>query len=84
MVEGRCTRRQWINSLEQHVPEKLCHSLIDSTPPQLLDFSIDVRHRLPETRLIRVFGDAEYRGMCTGNVAAAPRRRAGATPRCCA
>jgi integrase len=73
---------QWIASLENHVPEKLWHAPIDTiTAPALLDFFIDVCGRLPETgsrivqRLRAVFGDAEFRGLCSGNPADAAARK---------
>jgi hypothetical protein len=40
----------WINSLEQHVPAEIWHAPIDRvSPPQPLDFFIDIKRRLPET-----------------------------------
>jgi integrase len=72
----------WINSLENHVPDKIWHAPIDSiSPPVLLDFFIDMSGRLPETasrvvqRLRAVFGDAEFRGWCSGNPADAAARK---------
>ncbi|HUL64878.1 MAG TPA: integrase arm-type DNA-binding domain-containing protein [Burkholderiaceae bacterium] len=73
---------QWINSLEQHVPASIWHAPINKiTPPQLLDFFLDVTRRLPETgsritqRLCRAFGDGEFRGLCKGNAAAAAAQK---------
>ncbi len=68
----------WINSLEQHVPDAIWHAPIDRVePPQLLDFFVDIRRRRRETgrrivqRLCKIYGDAEFRGWCRGNPAAA-------------
>lgn len=58
------------------------HAPIESiTPPVLLDFFRDVTKRIPETgsriiqRLIRVFKDAEFRGLCKGNAAMAAAQK---------
>jgi integrase len=73
---------QWITSLENHVPENLWHAPIDSiAAPALLDFFIDISARVPETasrivqRLRAIFGDAEFRGWCSGNPADAAARK---------
>jgi integrase len=81
--------KEWIGSLENHVPEKLWDAPIDSIgAPALLDYFIDVSARVPETgsrivqRLRAIFGDAEFRGWCAGNPAdAAARRLREAKPR---
>lgn len=73
---------QWIASLENHVPEKLWHAPIDSiTAPALLDFYTELYGKVPETasrivqRLRSIFGDAEFRGWCSGNPADAAARK---------
>lgn len=74
--------RQWIASLEQHVPEAIWSAPIDTvTAPVLLDAVLDVYAKVPETatrvrqRLEAVFDDSEFRGLSTGNPARAIRRK---------
>jgi integrase len=73
---------QWINSLEQHVPDAIWNGPITSTTaPQLLDFLLELRKTVPETasrvrqRLEAVWEDAIFRGVCSTNPAAATLRK---------
>lgn len=68
----------WINSLEQHVPPAIWNAPIDQiTAPEFLDFFLRIRRSHRETgrrvvqRLCKVYADAEFRGRCRGNPAAA-------------
>lgn len=74
--------QQWINCLEQHVPELIWHAPIDSiTAPQLFKFLVDVRRQIPETgrriaqRLCVTFAHAEFLGLCKGNPASAAAQK---------
>lgn len=73
---------QWLQSLEQHVPDTLWHKPIaDVTGPEVLDFVIGLQAKIPETaarvrqRLEAIFDDAEFRGVSVGNPARAIRRK---------
>jgi integrase len=73
---------QWISSLENHVPAVLWHKPIaDIAAPELLDCIVDVHARVPETarrmlqRLDAVFDDCVFRTHCSGNPAAAIKRK---------
>jgi len=68
----------WINALEQHVPSAIWHAPVDSIAPvALFDFFVSIRRQKAEVgkriaqRLRKIFSDAEFRGWCRGNAAAA-------------
>jgi integrase len=77
VVEPRRTSihaREWISSLERHVPKELWHKPIDQIEaPELLDAVAKVTLKYPETgrrvrqRLELVFADAEFHKLCIGN-----------------
>jgi integrase len=74
--------REWIGSLENHVPKTLWHAPIATiTAPVLLDCIADLQAKVPETasrvrqRLEAIFDDCEFRGLSTGNPARAIRRK---------
>ncbi len=74
--------REWIASLERHVPKKLWHAPIDQvTAPELLAALAEVLARYPETgrrvrqRLEAVFDDAMFHGLCSSNPARSIRRK---------
>jgi integrase len=85
VIEPTRTERhsaQWISSLELHVPEQIWNAPITAiTAPQLLDFLLELRGKVPETasrvrqRLEAVFEDAIFRGVCLTNPAAATQRK---------
>lgn len=74
--------KQWIASLENHIPEKMWNAPIHTiTGPALLDLMAELQAKLPETasrvrqRLEAIFDDAEFRGINAGNPARAIRRK---------
>jgi integrase len=74
--------KQWIASLENHIPEKMWNAPIHTiTAPALLDLMAELQAKLPETasrvrqRLEAIFDDAEFRGINAGNPARAIRRK---------
>lgn len=74
--------KQWIASLENHIPAALWNAPIHAiTGPALLDLMADLQAKLPETasrvrqRLEAIFDDAEFRGINAGNPARAIRRK---------
>lgn len=74
--------RQWIASLENHVPGNLWHkSIAEISAPELLDFVLTLYGKMPETamrirqRLETVFEDCIFRGHCSANPAAGIRRK---------
>jgi len=85
VVEPRRTpthAREWIGSLERHVPAELWHKPIDRIEaPELLDAVAKVTVKYPETgrrvrqRLELVFADAEFHKLCTGNPGRAIREK---------
>jgi len=97
VIEPRRTwihSREWIASLERHVPSELWHKPIDRIEaPELLDAVAKVTVKYPETgrrvrqRLELVFADAEFRKLCAGNPGRAIREKVreqcgGRTTRC--
>jgi integrase len=73
---------QWINTLEQHVPQAIWHKSVDCiTPAELLDFMVTLNAKVPETsyrvrqRIETVFDDLQFRGECVANPAAAIKRK---------
>jgi integrase len=85
VIEGHRSDKHaadWINSLEQHVPSAIWQKPIASvTAPELLDFFVAIRRSHRETgrrvvqRLCKVFSDAVFRGLASGNVASAAAER---------
>ncbi len=74
--------KEWIASLERHVPKKLWGAPIDAiTAPELLGALADVVTKHPETgrrvrqRLEAVFDDAQFHGLCASNPALSIRRK---------
>lgn len=74
--------RQWLQTLESHVPEAIWTKTIASvTAAELLDMLLELHGKIPETalrvrqRLDAVFEDAVFRGQCSGNPAGAIRRK---------
>ena len=74
--------REWISSLERHVPREIWHKPIDRIEaPELLDAVVKVTSQYPETgrrvrqRLELVFADAEFRKLCNGNPGRAIREK---------
>lgn len=74
--------KQWIQSLETHVPAELWHKPIDGVEaPALLDVMLALFAKVPETasrirqRLDAVFEDAVFRKQCVGNPARAIQRK---------
>jgi integrase len=74
--------KEWIASLERHVPKRLWSAPIDEvTAPELLAALADVVARYPETgrrvrqRLEAVFDDAQFHGLCGSNPATSIRRK---------
>jgi len=85
VIEPRRTlthSREWIGSLERHVPTELWHKPIDRIDaPELLDAVATITLKYPETgrrvrqRLELVFADAEFRKLCAGNPGRAIREK---------
>jgi hypothetical protein len=85
VIEPRRTTthaREWIGSLERHVPKGLWHKPIDRIEaPELLDAVARVTMKYPETgrrvrqRLELIFADAEFHKLCTGNPGRAIREK---------
>ncbi len=76
--------RQWLASLENHVPAGIWHKPIaEVTDIELFDFLLPLFDKVPETasrirqRLDAIFDDAVFRKLCTANPAQAIRRRLG-------
>lgn len=74
--------REWISSLERHVPKSLWHKPIDQIEaPELLAAVAKVAARYPETgrrvrqRLEVIFDHAEFHRLCSGNPGRAIRRK---------
>jgi integrase len=74
--------KQWIQSLETHVPAALWHKPIaEVEAPELLDAILGLYATIPETasrvrqRLDAVFEDAAFRKQCASNPAQAIRRK---------
>jgi hypothetical protein len=74
--------KEWIGSLEPHVPKKLWNAPIDGiTAPDLLAALADVVAKYPETggrvrqRLEAAFDDAQFHGLCSSNPARSIRRK---------
>jgi len=72
--------REWLSSLERHVPAAIWNKPIDAiTPQELLPAVKDVIDKVPETgrrvlqRLGKIFADAEFHGQCSGNAGRAIR-----------
>jgi integrase len=85
VIEPRRTTthaREWIGSLERHVPKGLWHKPIDRIEaPELLDAVARVTMKYPETgrrvrqRLELIFADAEFHKLCIGNPGRAIREK---------
>jgi hypothetical protein len=85
VIEGHRSEKHaadWINSLEQHVPSAIWQkSIAEVTAPELLDFFLTIRRSHRETgrrvvqRLCKVYSDAVFRGLASGNVVAAASER---------
>jgi len=74
--------REWIASLERHIPKSLWHKPIDQIEaPELLAAVAGVVAKYPETgrrvrqRLEVIFDHAEFHKLCTGNPGRAIRRK---------
>lgn len=85
VVEPRRTpihAREWISSLERHIPEGLWHKPIDQIEaPELLNAVAKITLKYPETgrrvrqRLELVFADAEFHKLLIGNPGRAIREK---------
>jgi integrase len=84
-IEPKRTRKhakQWIASIETHVPQELLNRPLDDIqPPELLDALRAIYRKVPETgrrvrqRLDEIYDDAIFRKQARENPAAAIKRR---------